>query len=350
MRCSEMKLRGILFAATALAVALLAGCSGTGGKPRWIDGKSKSYPEDRFMTATGSGDDREKAKNRALSNLAKIFEVQIEESAHDESSAWTRTVEGERRQGNEQLATRYLDAYTSKLLEGARIAENWFDDGVGLYYSLAVLERDAVSNRLSAEIRKHDQHSQTLIAQAQAQGGADPFRAARLLFQARMAQVSRESLQHDLRIVDPSGIGIRPLWTVQQLDNDIDQQLKRMRVNARALGDPGADSNAQLRKYLQAGIAAAGMTPAQGDAAYRLEGDLDVKDLGQVDGWYWFRGSLEIILRDNRNDKLLIDERWPLKVSGATKAQAEVRLRDQIQQRLTLELKAALLGVKEQQN
>lgn len=346
MRYIEAKTRALSFAAPALAVALLAGCSGMGGKPRWVDGKAKEYPESEFMTATGSGDDQEKARNRALSNLAKIFEVQIEESAHDASSAWTRTVEGERKQGNEQLAARYLDAYTSKLLEGARIAESWFDDGVGLYYSLAVLERDAVSNRLSAEIRKYDQHSQTLIGEAQ--GGADPFRAARLLFQARTAQVSRESLQRDLRIVDPAGVGIRPLWTVQQLDNDIDQQLKRMRVNARALGDPGADSTAQLRKYLQAGIAAAGMTPAQGDAAYRLEGDLDVKDLGQVDGWYWFRGSLEVILRDNRSDKLLVDERWPLKVSGATKSQAEVRLRDQIQQRLTLELKAALLGVKEQ--
>lgn len=346
MRHIEVKTHALPFAAAALAVALLAGCSGMGGKPRWVDGKAKEYPESEFMTATGSGDDREKAVNRALSNLAKIFEVQIEESAHDESSAWTRTVEGERKQGNEQLAARYLDAYTSKLLEGARIAENWFDDGVGLYYSLAVLERDAVSNRLSAEIRKHDQHSQTLIGQAR--GSGDPFRAARLLFQARTAQVSRESLQRDLRIVDPAGVGMRPLWTVQQLDNDIDQQLKRMRVNARALGDPGADSTLQLRKYLQAGIAAAGMTPAQEDVSYRLEGDLDVKDLGQVDGWYWFRGSLEIILRDNRSDKLLVDERWPLKVSGATRSQAEVRLRDQIQQRLTLELKAALLGVKEQ--
>lgn len=346
MRYIEVKSRALLSA--ALAAVLLAGCSGMGGKPRWVDGKSKDYPQDKFMSATGSADDQEKAKARALSNLAKIFEVQIEESAHDESSAWTRTVEGERRQGGEQLAARYLDAYTSKLLEGARIAENWFDDGVGLYYSLAVLERDAVSSRLSADIRKHDQYAQSKIGQAQ--GAGDPLKAARLLFQARAAMVERESLQRDLRIVDPAGVGIRPLWTVQQLDADIDQQLKRMRVNVRALDadEPGTGPVVQLRQYLQAGVAAAGMTSAQGDAAYRLEGDLDVRDLGQVDGWYWFRGSLEIILRDNRNDKILIDERWPLKVSGATRAQAEVRLRDQVQQRLNMELKAALLGVKEQ--
>jgi hypothetical protein len=122
-----------------------------------------------------------------------------------------------------------------------------------------------------------------------------------------------------------------------------------MRVDARALREPGTGPVPDLAKYLQAGVSAAGMTAGEGAAAYRLEGDLDVKDLGQVDGWYWFRGSLEIILRDGRNDTLLVDERWPLKVSGATKSQAEVRLRDQVQQRLTLELKAALLGVKEQQ-
>ncbi len=326
---------------------LLAGCAGMGGgKPRWVDGKAKEYPDDKFMTATGSGDDQEKAKNRALSNLAKIFEVQIEESAHDESSAWTKTgVDGETTQGNDQLAARYLDAYTSKLLEGAKIAASWFDDDVGLHYSLAVIERSAISNRLSADIRKQDQHSQTLIGQAQ---GADPFKAARLLFQARNAQVQREALQRDLRIVDSTGVGIRPLWTVQQLDTDIDQQLKRMKVDVRALLEPDAPVVSDLAKYLEAGASAAGMTPGRADAAYRLEGDLDVKDLGEKDGWYWFRGSLEIILRDNRNDKLLISERWPLKVSGATKPQAEVRLRDQVQQRLNLELKTALLGVKEQ--
>jgi hypothetical protein len=335
--------------AAVASVLLLAGCAGMGGKPRWVDGKAKDYPENKFMTATGSADNQEKAKNRALSNLAKIFEVQIEESTHDESSAWTQTgADGETKQGNDQLAARYLDAYTSKLLEGAKIAESWFDDDVGLHYSLAVIERSAISNRLSADIRKQDQHSQSLIGQAQ--GSGDPFRAARLLFQARNTQMQREALQRDLRIVDATGVGIRPLWTVQQLDDDIDQQLKRMKVDVRALLEPDAPTVPDLAKYLEAGASAAGMTPGRADAAYRLEGDLDVKDLGQVDGWYWFRGSLEIALRDNRNDKVLTSERWPLKVSGATKPQAEVRLRDQLQQRLNLELKAALLGVKEQQN
>jgi hypothetical protein len=325
----------------------LAGCAGTGGKPRWVDSKAKEYPEDRFMTATGSGDDQEKAKARALSNLAKIFEVQIDESSHDESSAWTKTdADGERKQGGDQLVVRYLDGYTSKLLEGAKIAESWFDDEAGLYYSLAVLERASLSNRLSADIRKNDQYSQSVIAQV---SGADPFKAARYLYQARNAQVQREALQRDLRIVDATGVGIRPLWTVKQLDADIDQQLKRMKVDARALSEPGTDETKRLTEYLQAGVSAAGMTPARADATYRLEGDLDVKDEGLKDGWYWFRGSLEIILRDNSNDKLLVSERWPLKVSGATKPQAEVRLRDQLQQRLNLELKTALLGVKEQQ-
>ena len=124
-RCSWLVLAGML---------LLTGCAGTGGKPRWVDGQSKDYPDDSFMTATGSADDQEKAKARALSNLAKIFEVQIDESSHDESSAWTQSVDGERRQGNEQLAARYLDAYTSKLLEGAKIAESWYDNKARLYY------------------------------------------------------------------------------------------------------------------------------------------------------------------------------------------------------------------------
>ncbi|HEY3488187.1 MAG TPA: hypothetical protein VGL10_08980, partial [Gammaproteobacteria bacterium] len=297
------------------------------------------------MIATGSGDDQEKAKSRALSNLAKIFEVQIDESGHDETTAWSKTVGDERKQGNDQLVVRYLDSYTSKLLEGAKTAETWFDEEAGLYYSLAVLERGPLSNRLSADIRKNDQYTQSIVTEARNAG--DPFKSARYLFRARGAQVQREALQRDLRIVDPTGVGIRPLWTVKQLDADIDGQLKRMQVGVTA---PAVEPVVELAQYLQAGIAAAGMTHAATKPVYQLEGKLDVQDPRQADGWYWLRGSLEISLRTADGKRTLVTERWPLKVSGVTLEQAAVRLRDQLQQRLALELKTALLGVKQQQN
>jgi hypothetical protein len=334
--------RALLNTAVFMVILGLAACAGMGGKPQWVDGTSEKYPDAEFMTAGGTGDDREKAKSRALGNLAKIFEVQIDESSYDESRAWTKTENGERQQGHGQLAVRYLDAYTSKLLEGAVVAETWFDDSVGVYHALAVLARAPLSQRLTSDIQKNDRYSQSAVSDAQATN--DPFTAARHLFRARSAQVHREGLQRDLRIVDPKGIGVRPLWTVKQLDGDIDRQLKRMKVSAKVLHDPVGD----LAQYLQAGITNAGMLHAETDAAYRLEGHLDIKDPTQADGWYWYRGSLEISLRRNADDtRMLVGERWPLKVAGATREQAEVRLRDQLQQRLSLELKTALLGVRD---
>jgi hypothetical protein len=333
--------RALLYIAGLIGVLGLTACASMGGKPQWVEGTSQQYPDAEYMTASGTADDPEQAKSRALANLAKIFEVQIDESSYDESRAWTKTEGGESKGGHGQLAVRYLDTYTTKLLEGAVVPETWFDDGVGVYYALAVLARAPLAQRLSADILKNDRYSQSAVADARST--TDPFTAARHLFRARTAQLHREALQRDLRIVDPKGVGIRPQWTVKQLDGDIDRQLKRMTVSAKVLHDPVGD----LAQYLQAGITNAGMVHAEADADYRLEGHLDVKDPTQADGWHWYRGSLEISLRRNGNARMLVGERWPLKVAGATREQAEVRLRDQLQQRLSLELKTALLGVKD---
>jgi len=47
--------------------------------PQWVSGEPDMYPNFKYLSATGSASKAEQAKARALSNLAKIFEVQIRE-------------------------------------------------------------------------------------------------------------------------------------------------------------------------------------------------------------------------------------------------------------------------------
>lgn len=323
--------------AACLLILLLSACA-SGGRPAWVNGEDKRYPESGYLTAGGSAAKPEDAQARALANLAKIFEVRIDDAARDESAAWRETSGDTASQGSSQLTLRYIDTYTTKLLEGARIAESWRDDATGQHHALAVISRKQLSARLGDDIRKLDRHSQTLIADASRT--PDPFKSAQLLYQARIAQVDRAAIQRDLQIVDPTGVGIRPLWTPQDLDARIDAELAKMTVSSRTPADAIVDINA----HLQSGIRAAGMLYRDAGAAYRLDAALDVQDVGLQDGWYWYRGALELRLLHGDAETALATIRWPLKTAGQSRAQAEIRLKDEILALLGGRLKTALLG------
>lgn len=323
----------------SFSTILLAACATGGHQPAWVSGADKAYPESEYLTATGSAANPEDAKIRALGNLAKIFEVRIDDAGRDESAAWLESNEEGTARGNRQLTARFIDAYTTKLLEGADIAELWLDNKSRQHHALAVLPRAKASVRLGNEIRKHDRHTQTLVTQAAR--AANPFKAAQYLYQARIEQTNRAVLQRDLRIIDPRGLGIRSLWTVADLDARIDRQLAEMTVTSKVL----SDSTGELNRHLQSGIAAVGMQQREtGNVAYRLEAQLDVKDAEYLDGWYWYRGALELSLIHNRGNTVLATHRWPLKASGQTEAQAKVRLNDQLLDILNKQLKTALLA------
>lgn len=332
-----MKKRNLHFI-YSFSTILLAACATGGNQPAWVSGADKAYAESEYLTATGSAANPEDAKTRALGNLAKIFEVRIDDAGRDESAAWLESNGEGTARGNRQLAARFIDAYTTKLLEGADIAELWLDNKSRQHHALAVLPRVEAGTRLGNEIRKHDRHTQTLITQAGR--AANPFKAAQYLYQARIEQTNRAVLQRDLQIIDPSGVGIRSLWTVADLDARIDRQLAEMTVTGKVL----SDSTGELDRHLQSGITATGMQLRSGGAAYRLEAELDVKDAEYRDGWYWYRGALEVSLLNNHSNEVLAANRWPLKTSGQTEAQAKVRLKDQLLDTLNKQLKTALLA------
>ena len=318
----------------------LAACL-SGGQPKWVDGKSKAYPDTAYLTASGSADNPEDAKTRALANLTKIFEVRIDDVSRDESEAWMQNTEEGATQGNRQLAVRYVDAFSTKLLEGAEIVESWQDKETKQHFALAVISRTQLRNKLSSEIRKHDRYSQEKVAQADR--SADPFQSAQYLYQARRSQISRAALQRDLQIVDPTGVGIRTLWSVQDLELRIDNALGKMQVVSKADYATEEGPDVELDRVLKGGIAAVGMQYSDAQARYRMEGKLEVKAPEFHDGWHWYRGALEVSLL-RADNTVLATIRWPLKAPGLSKAQATVRLKSDIQSMMQSKLKEALLS------
>ena len=64
---------------------VLASCSSN--QPDWLDKPTEQYPQQHYLSAVGEADDRNTADDRALANLAKIFEVAIKDNSLDFSQA-----------------------------------------------------------------------------------------------------------------------------------------------------------------------------------------------------------------------------------------------------------------------
>ncbi|MBN1378412.1 MAG: LPP20 family lipoprotein [Gammaproteobacteria bacterium] len=323
---------------TAIAVSfLLTACATSGGQPDWIEGAAGEYPQSRYLTAAGSAANPEDAKSRALANLAMIFEVKVEETSRDESSAWQQSNESGIKQGVSRLTARYIDAYTSKLLEGASVVENWFDKKQQRYYSLAVISRSQISTRLRSEIGNSDRYVQLRLSNADLL--QDPVARAQMIYSARSALVTREMLQKDLQIVDKSGAGVPTRWTTKMLDARIDAALSKVVVRESV----AQDALGELDQLLKSAVTAAGMRYASETPEYDLQGKLDVQDVGWKDGWYWYRGSLQVTLTKIASGKVSASVQWPIKSSGQSQQQSQIRLRDDIAGLLNTKLKSALL-------
>ena len=264
---------------TAIVVSFLfVACATSGGQPEWIDGIARDYPQSRYLTATGSAANPEDSRSRALANLAMIFEVKVEETSRDESSAWKKTNEAGVQQGVSQLTARYIDAYTSKLLEGATVVENWFDKKQQRYYSLAVISRSQISTRLRGEINNADRYVQLRLSNADLL--QDPVAKAQMIYSARSALNTRAMLQKDLQIVDKSGAGVPSKWTTELLDARIDAALSKVTTRESVL----QDTLGELDQLLKSAVTAAGMRYMVQSAEYDLQGKLDVQDVGWQDG------------------------------------------------------------------
>ena len=317
---------------------LVVACATVNRQPDWISGNAKQYPQALYLTATGSAAKPEDAKQRALANLTKIFEVKVEETSRDESSAWREKKDSAATTGSSTLSVRYIDTYSSKLLEGAEIAETWHDETQSLYFALAVISRVQLGTKLRKDISSADRHiNMRLYNAAELQ---NPLLKAQVLYSARTASRARAMLQRDLQIVDQTGTGIPASISTKILDAQIDAVLSKVKARQLVL----QDELGELDRQLQSAVAAVGMQYSPELAEFELQGKLDIQDVGWQDGWYWYRGALQLNLIQISNAKVSASIQWPLKSSGQSQQQSRIRLKEEILHLLNNRLKFEILS------
>lgn len=309
--------RGAALLSSLLLICLLAACSTAPTQPQWLDQPAASYPENRYLSASGQGNSRDKADDRALANLAKIFEVAVADSSLDFSEASVSTTGAI---STKQQASRFVTTEARQVLEGAQVVEHWQAED-GTHHSLAVLEKAPAARRFSGSIQAADMQTADLMAYA-ANEAPNPVVALGALEQARQIQQQRDNTNRNLAVV--RGSGIPGTHSEADIEATIRRGLASLEFGAQA-------PTPELLGAVQAAIASLGIQYRQ-DSSWQVWGALDALPVQEKQGWYWLRGSMQLSLR--HRDDVVANQRWPIKVSATDEGMAHQRARDQLSNEL----------------
>lgn len=304
-----------------LATALQLTACASNQVPEWIDNPSAQYPAQQYLSATGEADQRQTASDRALANLAKIFEVQVSESSLDFSSASVSSGAEGSVANNEQRLSRTISTEARQVVEGAKVVE-FYQTEQGRIHALAILDKQAAASRFRQSILQSDRKVDGLLDFANHKA-PNVIAALSALNQARLVQMNRDQVQRNLMVV-ADGKGVNTPHDTASIENTIRQALSTLRCSVES-EDPS------VKMELQRAVAQLGIQIDQA-ANLRFTGLMDTTAPEQKQGWYWIRGSYELIFTDGTN--VLAKKRWPVKASATDLSLVGQRLRDTINQDL----------------
>jgi hypothetical protein len=300
---------------------VLAACSNQPSRPPWIDQPSVDFPEASHLTAVGSADDQQTSADRAIANLAKIFEVAVQEASKDFSRAFVVADEAGRRVENEQAVSRHISVQVDKLLRGSKVVEHWQSES-GRHYSLAVLDKAPAAAAFRKRIHGADREINNLLRYATVDA-TNPLLALRALNQAAQLQRQRDEDERSLMIVS-NGQGMNSEHDAAGIAQLIREGLASLSVQIEAPDE-------MIRGELQQALARLGVHTVE-HSNLLLQGTLDLAPINVKQGWHWQRGSYQLVFKDA--DNVLAKQRYPLKVSAQESHMVALRLKDTLNRSL----------------
>lgn len=234
----------------ALVVAFLViGCASSGvstagsSKGEGRDARLMNYPDSKYLTAVGLGQSEPEAKNRAVSELTRIFVSRVKTEAVD-------TVKSHMVDGNETVEENLfsrIQVVSDLELEGVETPEVWKEGAT--HYAIAVLERQKAARGWKQKIDDIDSRIDGGLNASGVQGSIllrfRALRSAASLWAERSVYMSRLNVL-GFNVPDPQG------YDVSSVLKELSELKSRMRLYievsnggtlaegvAEALGDSG---------------------------------------------------------------------------------------------------------------
>ena len=199
MRVFQKKITILILMAMSFAAGLFAD-----EQPIWVEGESPRYPDSRFLSQVGTGDNEDDAAEDASGALKRLFDSVVKQKRKEiEKELQITSKQGQppvRLFPLRQLTT----GATNQILENVKIPATWIDSTQEVH-RLAVLDRDKASQLLQAKILSEE--DTIFEVYSAALENADKFVVAHNLYATIHAIVRRDTHNAHLSLVSPSGKG-----------------------------------------------------------------------------------------------------------------------------------------------
>jgi len=201
------------------------------------------------------------------------------------------------------------------------------------------LDRTKMSNSLRQTIDQQDIAIEKEIAQSQQQN--ELLSKISHASRAFSLQQSRDANQKMLGIIDPAGIGVPARYHSETLLVDRNALLKRIHLSSEITEESMGD----LEAIVTGAMAHAGFQHEidQSKANYNLMAALKVDLHQDNEGWYWYRGTLQISLKNIETQQQSGTHRWDIKVSAQQLDLAKQRVLDAVDTTLKSELREVII-------
>ncbi len=308
--------------------------------PDWVQGASAVYPPARFLTGVGFGDVRAAAENRAYAAIARVFEIEVQQRAHDWES-YLATDRGAAPRSEHRLEIdQATTVSTRRVLESVSIGAVWRDERESGNYALAVLDRRQSEAALRDRIAALDRDLAGLRVRAAA--GDNKLLRVRALRQAIAAFLLRDAYNTQLRIVNPEGTGAASLQGLAELRQDLEAFLARdFRVGAEV---SGRDAE-RVRAALLEGLTNAGLPVAQGGGAdLVVRGSVELEPTAGPPQQRLVRWAARFDVVDTATGQVIGSVSRQGREGHLTEAEAEARALRRAQQDVVVEVSGKIAG------
>jgi hypothetical protein len=327
-------------------VGFFAGCAAasrlgvSAPAPEWVFSPSATYADERYLSAVGWDKDRSVSESKAKAELAKTIRQTVEsQSFATVSYAETQGVFSEGRSIETSVNTS-----TELQIAGVSIREVW-QDKTGVYYALALLDRDEAGRYYRTHIQNNTETigSQNLFAQKNQQS-FDSYATAK-----RALTLAKENDEHLalLSAINPA------MFQLTRLDYGSSSAVAEFTRNilsgiSIALSITGDEDGSILASFAKV-LTNAGFSPvfaSTGNYPYTLKITVAIEDVGIVGRYQTVRYTMDAVLFDVLNGKVLLPFAANGRESHTTQAEARRRairlINDDVEKKFAVQFAAFL--------
>jgi hypothetical protein len=119
--------------------------------------RSRLYPHEMYITATGTGDTEEIARNKAIANIAQVIKVDINSQQKLVQKYFETGTGSDMELQMQSTFTRDIELATEQTLKNVFVDKTWFTEKEALYHAFAYMDRSETSNILKKDLKKLDE-------------------------------------------------------------------------------------------------------------------------------------------------------------------------------------------------